>query len=97
MVVAPERGLLAVLNRRLKSDAARRYFPRIWADYISGAKLLFKLRSIQYFWNPGTIWRVMHFSKYYTQLLLSLPPELRENAISYRQASPRSLSTDLLH
>jgi len=27
----------------------------------------------------------MHFSKYYAQLLLSLPPELRENAISYRQ------------
>lgn len=27
----------------------------------------------------------MHFSKTYTQLLLSLPPELRENAIEYRQ------------
>ncbi|KAF5381778.1 hypothetical protein D9615_005505 [Tricholomella constricta] len=27
----------------------------------------------------------MHFSKTYTQLLLSLPPELRENAIQYRQ------------
>jgi len=30
----------------------------------------------------------MHFSKSYAQILLSLPPELRENAISYRQASP---------
>ena len=29
----------------------------------------------------------MHFSKSYAQILLSLPPELRENAISYRQAS----------
>ncbi|CAA7270761.1 unnamed protein product [Cyclocybe aegerita] len=27
----------------------------------------------------------MHFSKTYTQLLLSLPPELRDNAIQYRQ------------
>ncbi|TFK47375.1 hypothetical protein OE88DRAFT_1738671 [Heliocybe sulcata] len=27
----------------------------------------------------------MHFSKTYTELLLSLPPELRENAIQYRQ------------
>ncbi|KAG6810602.1 hypothetical protein H0H92_011154 [Tricholoma furcatifolium] len=27
----------------------------------------------------------MHFSKTYAQLLLSLPPELRENAIQYRQ------------
>ncbi|KAJ3755438.1 SPX domain-containing protein [Lentinula raphanica] len=27
----------------------------------------------------------MHFSKTYTQLLLDLPPELRENAIQYRQ------------
>jgi hypothetical protein len=27
----------------------------------------------------------MHFSKTYTQLLLSLPPELRANAIEYRQ------------
>ncbi|KZP27710.1 hypothetical protein FIBSPDRAFT_917852 [Athelia psychrophila] len=27
----------------------------------------------------------MHFSKTYTQLLLSLPPELREHAIEYRQ------------
>lgn len=29
----------------------------------------------------------MHFSKTYAQLLLSLPPELRENAIQYRQVS----------
>ena len=28
----------------------------------------------------------MHFSKSYSQILLSLPPGLRENAISYRQA-----------
>ena len=39
----------------------------------------------------------MHFCKSYAQILLSLPPELRENAISYRQASryptnPPSLS-----
>ena len=27
----------------------------------------------------------MHFAKTYTQLLLSLPPELRENAIEYRK------------
>lgn len=27
----------------------------------------------------------MHFSKTYSQLLLSLPPELRENAIEYRR------------
>lgn len=27
----------------------------------------------------------MHFSKTYTQLLLSLPPELRDNAIEYRK------------
>ncbi|KAF8838305.1 hypothetical protein BDN67DRAFT_1013182 [Paxillus ammoniavirescens] len=27
----------------------------------------------------------MHFSKTYTQLLLSLPPELRDNAVEYRQ------------
>lgn len=29
----------------------------------------------------------MHFSKTYSQLLLTLPPELRENAIQYRQVS----------
>ena len=29
----------------------------------------------------------MHFCKSYAQILLTLPPELRENAISYRQAS----------
>lgn len=29
----------------------------------------------------------MHFSKTYAQILLSLPPELRENAIQYRQVS----------
>jgi len=33
----------------------------------------------------------MHFAKTYTQLLLSLPPELRENAIQYRQVSFFSL------
>ena len=27
----------------------------------------------------------MHFSKTYTELLLSLPPELRSNAIEYRK------------
>ena len=27
----------------------------------------------------------MHFSKTYTELLLKLPPELRENAIEYRR------------
>ena len=27
----------------------------------------------------------MHFSKTYAQLLLTLPPELRESAIQYRQ------------
>lgn len=27
----------------------------------------------------------MHFSKTYAQLLLSLPPDLRDNAIEYRQ------------
>lgn len=27
----------------------------------------------------------MHFSKTYTELLLSLPPELRNNAIEYRK------------
>lgn len=27
----------------------------------------------------------MHFAKTYTQLLLSLPPELRDNAIEYRK------------
>jgi len=46
------------------------------------------------FGDPGTIREVvMHFSKSYAQILLSLPPKLRENAISYRQASPQSLST----
>lgn len=29
----------------------------------------------------------MHFSKTYTKLLLDLPPELRENAIQYRQVT----------
>jgi hypothetical protein len=33
----------------------------------------------------------MHFSKSYSQILLSLPPELRQNAISYGQASPSVL------
>lgn len=27
----------------------------------------------------------MHFSKTYSQLLLTLPPDLRQNAIEYRQ------------
>lgn len=27
----------------------------------------------------------MHFSKTYAQLLLGLPPELRDNAVQYRQ------------
>ena len=27
----------------------------------------------------------MHFSKTYAQLLLTLPPELRESAVQYRQ------------
>ena len=27
----------------------------------------------------------MHFAKVYSQLLLTLPPELQENAIEYRQ------------
>lgn len=30
---------------------------------------------------------VMHFSKAFTQLLLTLPPELRDNAIEYRKVS----------
>ena len=34
----------------------------------------------------------MHFSKTYTQLLLSLPQELKENAIEYRQVCPFSLA-----
>lgn len=34
-------------------------------------------------WAP--MWLTMHFSKTYTQLLLNLPPELRENAIEYRR------------
>ena len=29
----------------------------------------------------------MHFSKTYAQILQELPPELRENAIQYRQVS----------
>lgn len=29
----------------------------------------------------------MHFSKTYAQLLLTLPPELQQNAIEYRQVS----------
>ena len=33
--------------------------------------------------RPNT--RAMHFSKTYAQLLLTLPPELRESAIQYRQ------------
>lgn len=32
----------------------------------------------------------MHFSKTYSELLLSLPPELRDNAIQYRQVTPHS-------
>ena len=32
----------------------------------------------------------MHFSKTYTQLLLTLPPDLRENAIEYRQVGSRN-------
>lgn len=50
----------------------------------------------------------MHFSKTYTQLLLSLPPELRTNAIEYRQLkklinqvvqelSSLGLSPEILH
>jgi hypothetical protein len=29
----------------------------------------------------------MHFSKVYAQILLTLPPDLRQHAISYRQVS----------
>jgi hypothetical protein len=38
----------------------------------------------------------MHFSKTYTQLLSSLPPELRENAIQYRQVGVHPTQTELL-
>jgi hypothetical protein len=34
----------------------------------------------------------MHFSKTYTELLLTLPPDLRNNAIEYRQVTIPSLS-----
>ena len=30
----------------------------------------------------------MHFSKTYTQLLITLPPELRNNAFEYRKVRP---------
>ncbi len=36
--------------------------------------------------------RIMHFSKTYSQLLLTLPQELQDNAIEYRQVSLRSAS-----
>jgi hypothetical protein len=32
----------------------------------------------------------MHFSKEYSQLLLTLPPTLAENAIQYREVSQRT-------
>lgn len=39
--------------------------------------------------GPWITWtetrRTMHFSKTYAQLLLTLPPDLRESAIQYRQ------------
>ena len=36
----------------------------------------------------------MHYAKRYAELLLTLPPELRENAIEYRQAGSHKFYSD---
>ena len=50
-----------------------------------------RIRPLQAYSCPSARFRnfdvEMHFCKSYAQILLSLPPDLRENAISYRQAS----------
>ena len=72
-------GLLLILIQQKPGE--RLYLKTLQSNSVSNdLQTRFRPENRKYQRNGG-----MHFSKTYTELLLSLPPELRSNAIEYRK------------